>query len=245
MTGLVRGEHYTVIGKTGCGKSAYVMKLVARYMSQYPNDPVHIINHKAERNWNALLKPTYTRPKGYNRSVNWAVLPDDNAELEDYLKRVYVHSRDKGQPALVIIDEGLAMSQNSSAIKTLYTQGRALGLTVVLLTQRPSGINVAAITQSSHIIVFNLFGKADLEKLDGYMMIDLSQHIRPATRTLEGRGLKPYYYLKYDVARGEAVIMPPISLLTFNPFKAAVEDSGKGKAFVIPALLLAVFSVLR
>ena len=118
---LTRGEHFTIIGKTGCGKSAFVERLVAKYRDKYPDDRVVIVNHKSERSWNKLLPPVYERPSLKDKVVNWAVLPDDNDELDDYLMSVYVRAR-SGEPALVVIDEGLAMPQALKSFCPAYHQ---------------------------------------------------------------------------------------------------------------------------
>lgn len=205
-----KGRHWLIVGKTQSGKSTYVEHLVADYRKRYPRDAVIIVNHKNEKSWARLLKPVFTPPK-YRKGmvVNWAAVPQHNDYVEDFLFDVWNGGR-HGKHALVVIDEGMAMPQNSAAINTLYTQGASLGITMVMLTQRPMRVSISAVTQSDNIVIFNLFGKNDLERLDSYMVVNLGNYIRPATEKRSGKFLEKYHYLHYDSANGVMSENPPI-----------------------------------
>jgi len=231
-----KGKHWLIVGKTQSGKSTYVEHLVADYRTRYPLDAVIIINHKNEKSWERLLKPVFAPPR-YKKGmvVNWAATPQQNDYVEDFLFDVWEGGR-KGKHALVVIDEGMAMAQNSPAINTLYTQGASLGITVIMLTQRPMRVSISAVTQSDNIVIFNLFGKNDLERLDSYMVVNLGQYIRPATERREGRFLAKYHYLHYDSAAGMLTNNPPI---TINEHLALVANpkSTTGKPSILQFLM--------
>lgn len=204
------GRHWLIVGKTQSGKSTLIEHLLADYRRKYPSHAVIIINHKNEASWAKLLKPVFTPPK-YRPGmvVNWSVIKKHNDYVEDLLDDVWEGGR-KGHKALVIIDEGMAMPHSSSAITTLYTQGASLGVTMVMLTQRPVSVSISAVTQSSNIVIFNLFGKTDLDRLDGYMVVNLKQYIRPATEKHTGKSLAKWHYLHYDSDHGVITEYPPL-----------------------------------
>lgn len=212
MDKIKRGRHWLIVGKTQSGKSTLVEHLVADYRTNYPNDAVIIINHKNEKSWERLLKPTFKPPR-YRPGmvVNWSVESRHNDYVADLLYDVWLAGR-KGHKALVVIDEGMAMPQDSHEINTLYTQGASMGITMVMLTQRPVRVSIAAVTQSSHIVIFNLFGKADLDRLDSYMVVNLKQYIRPATDKAEGKALDRYHWLHYNSDMGVINERKPITI---------------------------------
>lgn len=209
---IKRGKHTLIVGKTQSGKTTLVETLVAGYRRDYPNDAVIIINHKNEKSWERLLKSVVKTPR-YRPGmiVNWSVLKRQNDDLEDFLDDVWEHGR-KGKKALVVIDEGMSIPQNSSAIATLYTQGASLGVTMIMLTQRPVAVSLAAVTQSSHIVIFNLMGKSDLDRLDSYMVVNLREYIRPATDRRAGKSLAKWHYLHYSANDGTIRENTPLTI---------------------------------
>lgn len=212
MQTIKRGRHWLIVGKTQSGKSTLIEHLVADYRRKHPDDAVIIINHKNEKSWKALLAPTFKPPR-YKRGMvcNWSVIARHNDYVEDFLWDVWEAGR-VGHKALVVIDEGMALPQNSNAISTLYTQGASLGITMVMLTQRPVRVSISAVTQSSHIVIFNLFGKADLDRLDSYMTVNLRKYIRPATERVEGKQLERYHFLHYNSDLGVITENAPIAV---------------------------------
>ena len=230
MIGL--GEHGLIVGRTGSGKTKYVLQLVSAFHKKFPKAAIVIINHKNSKDWNALIKPIKRGivPKfKKGMLLNWAVLPWQDSELNDFLWEVYL----KASPTLVVFDEGQNIKDSKfPAAAVLWQQGREMEIGVLTCCQRPVNVSLYAITQATFFTIFNLIGEDDLKKLDGYMEIPLSRYIRPAKVNKDGTEtkpvkLKPYHSLLYSVPDGDGVILPPVDLSvkpleeTKPPFPAA------------------------
>jgi hypothetical protein len=213
--------HYTIVGRTGSGKSVAAAQHLVDWHTANPNGCIVVINPKASKMWDGFINPT-TKPKVQKGAlINYHVLPHQKYEVNEVLWDVYEKAAKLGK-TLVILDEGQNYTDTAyPAAAALWTQGREKGIEVVTCCQRPSRISISAITQVSYLRIYNVIGSDDLKKLDEYMESPITQYITAGKmkngEVVHGSKLKPYESAVYDVASGELVIRPPVQMV--EPFK--------------------------
>jgi len=187
-----QGEHVSLIGSTGCGKTTLAHHLL------HMRDYVAVLATKPkDSSMVALCK------EGYRRSSIWPAGP------ADIVKRVVLWPsiRDRGEKdnqravfagALddiyrqgawcVYADElhYLAVSLGLGGVfADLWQQGRSIGISVVASMQRPSHVPLLAYTQASHIFFWRANDARDLKTIGGIGSID-SAKIRDVVSRLPG-----------------------------------------------------------
>jgi len=225
------GDMVLIVGRTGSGKSVEAIERVKEFRARNPSTGIVIINPKpVKTEWDELIEPF---PRNTDKDgvpvwkagalINWKVRPWQDSELNEFLWSIYV----AGKPALIVFDEGQDIKSNKFAsAAALWRQGREMKISVITCTQRPVDMSRYAISQAKEISVYNIIGEDDLKALDSYMEIPLMHYISPSkTRNgvlIEGKRLKEFHRLIYNVRTGKAKISEPIerSLNTpFTPFK--------------------------
>jgi len=213
------GDMVLIVGRTGSGKSVEAMERVKQFHAANPTVGIVIINPKpVKTDWDDLIKPFPRNPKNYDvpkwsagKLINWKVRPWQDFELNAFLWDIYT----SGLPCLVVFDEGQEITSNKfPAADALWRQGREMKISVLTCTQRPVAVSRYAISQARHISIYNIIGEDDLKVLDSYMEVPLLNFISPSKmksgELVEGKRLKEYHHLVYDVKTGKAEVMPPI-----------------------------------
>lgn len=236
------GQRALIVGRTGSGKSALAYKLVRDYVARYPTHGLVIINPKLDEGWNSLLPPVEDDIPAFKAGMklNWAVLPGQEDEVEEFLWQVYRAGR-KRQPTLVVYDEGADVGHNLRPLNTLFTQGRALRVGVIYLTQRPSRIPIYAPTQADDYYIFNMLGRSDLSKLEEYMYeVRLNDYLSPKSPM----ALKQYEYLHYNIPTASASVEQPVEYDTSALFSVQPRSYTKWlKIGTIGLILTAIFKL--
>lgn len=166
-----QGEHVTLIGPTGCGKTHLTRAILPRreyvvFVATKPRDP--IIDqleddgfHVASR-WNPanhdriVLHPVRRRSAAEDRR-------NARDEIGAMLDDLYVQGG-----WTVVLDELRYVTGNlgmSEAVELLWLQGRSLGVTVVSGAQRPRHVPLAAYSQARHLYVWRTRDRQDLGRL--------------------------------------------------------------------------------
>lgn len=203
---ISQGEHALITGRTGSGKSVLAREIVYHYNQRYPKNGIVVINPKpAKTDWDALIpsnKSAMPRiPKGAH--INWRVPYDAEDNIDDVCELIYTRK----YPTLVVFDEGQELHPRRYTMPDiLLRQGREIGISVVVLCQRPVDVTRYAITQATHICIYNVIGKNDLKILDEYLDIHLANYIAPADKNNAPKKLAKYHYLYYNVPDGTAEI---------------------------------------
>ena len=155
------GEHTTILGTTGSGKSTLGAWIVSK--SPFHLRPHFVIDFKYEEIFARLNR---AREIGTHETLPNApglyILrprPDQLDEVEDWLRRLWEHGT-----AGLYIDEGYLMPDRAW-FKNLLAQGRALGISVVTTSQRPVDIPRSVFTEATHVAVFRLNDKKDMQRV--------------------------------------------------------------------------------
>lgn len=185
-----QGEHVTLIGATGCGKTTLAEKLI-------PLPPwVCVMACKPkDKSMDRLVRTGYKKirewppPHGAQRVVLW---PDiSRRELMNNQRRVFVDAIDAIYSSggwCVYVDE-LSYMTNQLRIKqhfeALWQQGRSIGISFMSATQRPRWVPLSAYTQATHIFFWRQNDERDLKTIGGMGWLD-SKRIRETVSRLTG-----------------------------------------------------------
>lgn len=194
------GQHIGIIGSTGKGKTVLqtsinqLFPFVAVFATKAQDDSMDRLidngGYMRLQRWQNL------NPRDFPRRVVW---PDaSRIDSDDDQKRVFHHAmasifREAGRPRVkptgwaLSIDElwyvstYLGLKRDISAF--LY-QGRSLGHTAILATQRPFDVNTEVYDQSTHLFFFRFNEERALRRL-GELQTDNRQVVRYAVPRLE------------------------------------------------------------
>ncbi len=120
-------------------------------------------------------------------------MPHQREELDAFLWNVHA----AGSTGLYF-DEGYMVE--GPALEAILTQGRALGIPVVMLSQRPVWLSRFAISEAQYFHVFALTDQDDWRRVRQFTGLDLSQPI-------------PEYFSRYyDVRRRRAHAFSPVPM---------------------------------
>ena len=90
-------------------------------------------------------------------------LPGIWASWELVCRRVYAGAQRGERPALVIVHELATLSTSQGigpAFAQLIREGRSLGITLILVTQRPQGTSLLARSEAQHVVCMTLADQA-------------------------------------------------------------------------------------
>lgn len=177
------GEHWTLIGPTGSGKTHAAQTLASLCE--------HTLTIATKRR-DALLEELVPRQliaRDLSKDVMWS---RDNKPMEQhrrvifwprYSEKISAKQRSAMQAKeirqaldwadrtggwAVVIDELMWVSRNlrlEAEIESLYFQARTQGVSVIGAAQRPRQVPLLALNQSTYLMLWNTSDKQDLERL--------------------------------------------------------------------------------
>lgn len=167
-----QGEHVALIGPTGSGKTSLLIALLPRrdfvaVAATKPADSTmdYLISHGYERfeRWEAV--PAKRSP----RRVIWPSARDIDSEERQRLvfKGMYGAIYREGGWALVI-DEAYIMAEVlglKREMRTVWNQGRSIGISHVVGTQRPAWVPREIYTESTHLFFWKIRDRGSLEAI--------------------------------------------------------------------------------
>lgn len=169
-----QGEHVGLIGPTGQGKTNLLMNLLPlrTYVAVFATKPRDI-------SMDRLIE------SGYLRVESWADYPPERAprrvlwpnasviDAEDTQKEVFDYAygaiyREGGWA--IVIDEGWYIAdvlKLQRKMRTIWTQGRSLGISQVVATQRPRWVPLEMFDQSTHLFFWRDNDDENLRRISG------------------------------------------------------------------------------
>lgn len=170
--GYHKGDHLTILGPTGAGKSELMMRLLAETSTPQlpsvtlvpkPRDATlerwfRDLQYRIVRQW-----PPRWSPFKDNHPAGWGVWPKhtfdpdvDDVILEREFRRVFAHGYKKGD-LIINADESLPMIDLGlwKWMRTIHTRGRSMGCGLWLNNQGPTDIGRYAYRMAEHLFLFH------------------------------------------------------------------------------------------
>jgi len=200
-------EHALIVGRNGTGKTQFGVYVLSQHDLRRP---WVILDAKGDELINSLP---------FTTEIDFKTVPDDGGlhllkigphvmdETDDFLWRVW-ETGDIG----IMVDEGyMVPSWEKSAYEAILTQGRALKIPTINLSQRPVMINRFSISEASHIVAFHLNDKKDRQRVGEYTPPDFTDWIPDdfAPFNKEGR-LPPFHARWYAVKPDARYVLTPV-----------------------------------
>jgi energy-coupling factor transporter ATP-binding protein EcfA2 len=167
-----QGEHVALIGPTGSGKTSLLTEILKKrtyvaVMATKPRDAT--MDYLASQGYE--IYPTWPQipAKQTPRRVIWPDATDidsDKVQAEvfrDMYRRIY---REGGW--CIVVDEGYIISEDlrlKKEMRQVWTQGRSIGISQVVGTQRPAWIPTEMYSQSTHMFFWQTEDMRMLERL--------------------------------------------------------------------------------
>lgn len=161
---LRRGERVTIIGKTGSGKSVALRWILAAYPRVILADPkgrARLGDAPVVYGLEALRRTWPASPRVVARP---GPAEDRAAWLDGVCRLAYT----AGELALGV-DEVVGIASSSRPVRWLdavLTQGRELGITAVVCTQRPKRIPPTLLSEADHLLVYRLARQDDRDAVE-------------------------------------------------------------------------------
>lgn len=196
-------EHTTVVGRNGTGKTLLGMFLVSE--KDLKNERVVALDFKGDELINSLQHAKRVDGEKVPLDPGLYIKPFHRAEpeqIDNFLWRLWDE-----QDTSVYIDEGYFVPQSETgAYKGLLTTGRSRRTPVITLSQRPVRISRYALSEVSHVAVFDLNDKRDWKTLDEVLPQGFTDWL-PAEFA---NGLPKYHSRWYSVKTNGRYIIRPV-----------------------------------
>lgn len=166
-----QGEHLTLLGPTSAGKTHVARLLLPRRdyvvaIATKPRDPLvdrfRADGFKIVRQW--------PPPPLVDRVLLWPRMrtPDDVLDQRETIRQALADIYVQGGWTVYIDEMSYVTGRPlnlSAELELLWTQGRALGVTVVAATQRPAHVPLVAYSQATHVLAWQTNDDRDVKRL--------------------------------------------------------------------------------
>lgn len=198
-------EHTTIVGRNGCGKTQLGVCLLAK--RNLRQERWVALDFKGDELLNSLDRAVYIErdkvPKKPGLYIKQFRRAGDD-EINDFLWRIW-DEENTG----VYIDEGYFVPQGEDgAYKGLLTTGRSKNIPVITLSQRPVRISRFALSEVSHVAVFDLNDRRDWKTLDEVLPQGFTSWL-PAEYAADGK-LPKFHSRWYSVKTDGRYILKPV-----------------------------------
>ncbi len=170
-----QGEHVGLIGPTGAGKTSIALQLLPlrRYvtvLATKPRDPT--LDSFAKRyRFHKMASWQKLPPRTYPRRIVWP----DARELDSVIvqkrefKKALSHIYREGGWCLYIDELWfiIHLLKLELSVRTYLQQGRSLGLSLMVATQRPAFVPLEVYDQSTHLFFWRDNDERNLRRLSG------------------------------------------------------------------------------
>lgn len=165
-----QGEHVTLVGPTGCGKTTAALALLPRrrhkcVIATKPRDP--LINDLRRKGYH--ITRTWPPPSYVTDVVFWPEISrlgnasKQRIQIANALARIY-----KTGAWAVYMDELRYVTQTLGLrrlVEMLWLQGRSLNISLIGATQRPSWVPLEAYDQATHLFIWRETDARNLARL--------------------------------------------------------------------------------
>lgn len=214
-----QGEHVAAIGPTNSGKTTLIMELIPlrRYVTFIATKPrdASAARLVKEDGFYRIEKWEKLDPTLYPKRLLWPPIKkldqvvQQRNEILRALKAIYGEGR-----WCVVIDELWYIVQQlglEKTVKTFFTQGRSLGISIVVGTQRPAFVPLEIYDQSTHLFFWRDNDERNLRRLSGVAWLSARKIMNLIAN------LPEHYVLYINTRTGQMVV----TCAPFNPTKAA------------------------
>lgn len=173
-----QGEHVTLIGPTGSGKTTLALALLPmrEYVIAFGTKPkddtldklIRRDRYKLVRKWDQM--PNVIR-KPRTRFVFW---PKFRTPADQSAQAYEIHQAMNGAFVTggwcLLVDELWYMDQVlglKKMIESIWTQGRSIGISLIAGTQRPAHVSLLAYDQATHVFFWRDNDERNLKRISG------------------------------------------------------------------------------
>lgn len=170
-----QGEHVTLIGPTGQGKTTLARHILPRrnYVVNFVTKKTDPLIQEFKRDGYKVMKswgdtPHHTAPRVLLQPPFVKTEPRERVQREEFslaLDRAFDE-----ESWTVYLDEVLYITGDlglERKVKRLWHQGRSLGVSVVAGTQRPAMVPLLAYSQATHLFFWRNTDETDIKRLGG------------------------------------------------------------------------------
>lgn len=195
-----QGEHVTIIGPTGQGKTTLGLDLMRQrgyplIIATKPRD--HTLERMRGDGWNVIRKwpPVRDRTILWPKMVRPSDKYDQSVAIREALNNVFV----AGGYAVLIDELSYVLDELKcrDVVTQIWQQGRALGISLVTCILRPSHVPLLAYDQATHIIMFRDNDETNLRRMGGLGHWSRAEIIRAVS------GLNRHEFLLLNTRTGE------------------------------------------
>lgn len=200
----LNGEHFGLIGPTGQGKTNMLINLLPLhpYVTVFATKPKdETMEALAQHGYKVIEEWENLNPKKYPRRILWPDAKSIDADIEQ--QQVFAHgirAMYREGKWTIAIDELwyiVNILNLGKEIKVILLQGRAMGLSLIIATQRPAWVPLEVYDQSTHLMFWRDNDETNLRRISGisYRSADLIRAIIP--------NLEPHQVLYVNTRTGE------------------------------------------
>lgn len=149
-----RGDRAAIVGRTGSGKSVLLRHLLASYSRAVLIDPK---GRASMAGWGTAYG-SVDFMRRWPAEPRIVVRPGPGEDRRAWLDRCCWHVYRHGETALGV-DEVIGVvdaNRRAAGFDAVLTQGRELGITALVCTQRPRGVPPTILSEADHLFVFAL-----------------------------------------------------------------------------------------
>lgn len=185
---LIRlGEHITVVGMTGSGKTYFAVKGLLEYMRrQYPHAKRYVIDSTADPDLPQMLHaPIIVRgnnaPGRLKNPAYTLLWTPDNSKIPASYAQFFDRLNDAREPTILLIDEVASITAEAeAALETLLKQLRKHSGTCICLTQQIAAVDGTLFRQMSHFFQFLIQNEVyDQARARSYLNLSKEEHHQP------------------------------------------------------------------
>jgi len=168
-----QGEHVTLIGSTGLGKTTTAMEIMP--IRDYP---IVVVTKPSGRDKTILhykkrdrykLVTSWPPTTVDSRILFWPTLkhPDDVPNQQRQIRNLLRNAFTRGAYA-ILLDELRYITDDlglKSEVELLWQQGRSLGISMVVCAQRPAHVPLLAYSQATHLFLWRDNDKRNVSRM--------------------------------------------------------------------------------